>query len=143
MTRWPADQENPAMERKLLQIAIALAGLAAAGFGLAGVAVGTSFLGMADDVVIDSSVRFLKGMTLAIGLIYWSTIPQIERHGERISLVTFILVGGAIARLIAVVRHGVPTTGILLGLTGELIFVPLLWLWQRHVAVVYRRTAIT
>jgi hypothetical protein len=82
-------------------------------------------------------------MTLVIGLIYWSTVPQIERHGERITLVTLILVGGAVARLIAVVSHGVPTTGILLGLVGELIFVPLLWLWQRHVATVARRTAVT
>jgi hypothetical protein len=131
------------MERKLLQIAVALTGLAAVGFGLAGVAVGTTFLGLSDDVVIDSSVRFLKGMTLVIGLIYWSTIAQIERHGERISLVTLILVGGAVARLIAVVSHGVPTTGILLGLSGELVFVPLLWLWQRHVAIVARRTAVT
>ena len=131
------------MERKLLQIAFALAGLAAVGFGLAGVLFGTIFTELSDDVVIDSYVRFLKGMTLAIGLVYWSAIPAIERHGERISLVTFILVGGAVARLIAVVSHGVPTMGILLGLVGELIFVPLLWLWQRHVASVARRTAIT
>ena len=131
------------MERKLLQIAVALAGLAAVGFGLAGVLFGTTFMGLSDDVVIDSYVRFLKGMTLAIGGVYWSAIPNIERHGERISLVTLILVGGAAARLLAVVSHGVPTMGILFSLVGELIFVPLLWLWQRHVAGVARRTAIT
>ena len=131
------------MERKLLQIAVALTGLAAVGFGLAGVAVGTTFLGLSDDVVIDSSVRFLKGMTLAIGLVYWSAIVDIERHGERISLLTSILVGGARARLMAVVSQGVSTLGILLGLVGELIFAPLLWLSQRHVAGVAGRTAIT
>jgi hypothetical protein len=131
------------MERKLLQIAVALAGLASVGFGLAGVVFGTTFMGLSDDVVIDSYVRFLKGMTLAIGFVYWSAVPEIERHGERISLVTFILVGGAVARLMAVVSHGVPTLGILFGLAGELIFVPLLWLWQRHVAGVARRGAIT
>ena len=131
------------MERKLLQIVVALAGFAAVGFGLAGVLFGTSLMGLAEDVVIDSSVRFLKGMTVMIGLIYWSAVPNIERHGERISLVTLILVGGAVARLLAVVSHGVPTMGILLSLTGELIVVPLLWLWQRHVADVARRTAIT
>jgi hypothetical protein len=131
------------MERKLLQVALALAGLAAVGFGLAGVLFGASFTELSNDVVIDSYVRFLKGMTLAIGLVYWSAIPAIERHTERISLVTFILVGGALARLVAVVSHGVPTTGILLSLIGELIFVPLLWLWQRHVASVARRTAVT
>jgi hypothetical protein len=130
------------MERKLLQIAIAVAGLAAVGFGLAGVLFGTAFMELSDDVVIDSYVRFLKGMTLAIGLIYWSAIPNIERHAERISLVTFILVGGAVARLMAVISHGVPTMGILLSLVGELIFVPLLWIWQRHVGGAARRAAI-
>jgi hypothetical protein len=131
------------MERKFLQIAFGLAGLAAVGFGLAGVLAGTTLTGLPDDVVIDSYVRFLQGLTLAIGFVYWSAIPDIERHTERISLVTFILVGGALARLLAVVSHGVPTMGILFGLVGELIFVPWLWLWQRHVAGAARRVAIT
>jgi hypothetical protein len=129
------------VERRLLQFAVGLAGLASVVFGLAGVLFGTAFLGLSDNVAIDSSVRFLKGMTLAIGFVYWSAIPDIERHGERISVVTFILVGGAMARLMAVVSHGVPTLGILFSLTGELVFVPLLWLWQRHVAGSSRRVA--
>jgi hypothetical protein len=136
-------KESNAMERKLLQIAIALAGLAAVGFGLAGVLFGTTIMDMSDDILTDSHVRFLKGMTLAIGFVYWSAIPDIERHSERISLVTFILVGGAVARLMAVVSHGVPTMGLLVSLVGGLIFVPLLWVWQRHVASVASRTAIT
>jgi hypothetical protein len=131
------------MERKLLQIAVALAGLAAVAFGLAGVLFGTTIMEMSDDIVTDSHVRFLKGMTLVIGFVYWSAIPDIERRGERIALVTLILVGGAMARLMAVVSHGVPTMGILFSLVAELIFVPLLWLWQRHVAGVARRAAIT
>ena len=123
------------MQRKLLQTAIALTGLAAVGFGAAGVLIGTSFTdSLVGDVTMDSYVRFLKGMLLAIGLIYWSAIPAIERHGERIALVTFILVLGAIPRLMSVIAHGVPTHGILLSLFGELVIVPLIWLWQRHVA---------
>jgi hypothetical protein len=132
-----------AMGRKLLQIVVALTGLAAVGFGLAGVLFGAAFMGLYEDVVIDSYVRFLKGMMLAIGLVYWSAIPDIERRGERISVVTFILVGGAMARVVAVVSHGVPTMGILLSLVGGLIVVPLVWLWQRHVARVAARNTVT
>ena len=101
------------MERKLLQIAVAFAGLVGVGFGLAGVVFGTAFVDIFDDGAIDSSVRFFKGMLLAIGLIYWSCIPDIERRGERMSLVTFILVCGAASRLMAVIGHGVATLGIL------------------------------
>jgi hypothetical protein len=131
------------MERKLLQIALALAGLVLVGFGLAGVFFGANFMDLTGNVTMDSYVRFLKGMLLAIGLIYWSSIPDIERHGERISLVTFVLVLGAVPRLMAVIGHGVPTNGILISLAGELIVAPLLWLWHRHVAGVARRYALT
>jgi Domain of unknown function (DUF4345) len=131
------------MERKLLQIALALAGLVVGGFGLAGIFFGATFTEFSGNVVMDSYIRFLKGMLLAIGLVYWSSIPQIERQGERISLVTFILVLGAVPRLMAVIGHGVPTIGIMVGLTGELIVAPLLWAWQRRVARVALRSALT
>ena len=131
------------MERKLLQLAFACAGLALVGFGVAGVIFGANFMDLTGNVVMDSYIRFLKGMLLAIGLIYWSAIPDIDRHGERISLVTFILVLGAVPRLMAVIGHGVPTIGILVGLGGELIAAPLLWLWQRHIASVALRRALT
>src|SRR3954451_18990459 len=131
------------MQRKLLQIAIACAGLIGVGFGLAGVVFGTALVDLFDDGSVDSSVRFYKGMLLAIGLIYWSCIPEIERRGERISLVTLILVCGAASRLMAVIGHGVANVGILLSLMTGLILVPLLWLWQRHIAQAAQRGAVT
>jgi hypothetical protein len=131
------------MERKLLQIAFAMAGLVLVAFGLAGVFFGANFLDLSGNVVMDSYIRFLKGMLLAIGLIYWSAIPDIEHHGERIAVVTFILVLGAVPRLMAVIAHGVPTIGILVSLAGELIAAPLLWCWQRHVARIAQRNTVT
>ena len=129
------------MERKLPQIAFA--GLVLVAFGFAGVFFGANFIDLSGNVVMDSYIRFLKGMLLAIGLVYWLSIPDIERQGERISLVTFILVLGAVPRLMTVIGHGVPTIGIMVGLAGELIFAPLLWFWQRRVAGVAQRSALT
>ena len=131
------------MERKLLQVDFALAGLVLIVFGLAGVFFGANFVDLSGNVEIDSYFRFLKGVLLGIGLIYWSAIPDIARHGERISLVTFILVLGAVPRLIAVIGHGVPTIGVLISLAGELIVAPLLWLWHQHVTGVAQRSALT
>ena len=131
------------MQRKLLQIAVAVAGFIGVSFGLAGVVFGTAFTDMFDDGTVDSSVRFYKGMLLAIGVIYWSCIPQIEGRGERMSLVTFILVCGAASRLMAVIGHGVANLGVLLSLIAGLVVVPLLWLWQRHVAQAAQRGAYT
>jgi hypothetical protein len=71
------------MQRKLLQIAVAFAGLIGVSFGLAGVVFGIAFTDVFDDGTVDSSVRFYKGMLLATGVIYWSCIPGIERRGCR------------------------------------------------------------
>jgi hypothetical protein len=131
------------MERKLVQGIFAVAGLVLVGFGFAGVFFGANFLDLSGNVVMDSYIRFLKGMLLAIGLVYWSAIPDIERHGERISLVTFILVLGAVPRLMAVIGHGVPTIGIIIGLAGELVVAPVLWLWQRRIAQAAQRSDLT
>jgi hypothetical protein len=126
------------MERKLLQAAVAIAGFAGVFLGLTGVLFGTMYADLSGDVVLDSYVRFSKGVLLAIGLLYWSCIPQIERRGDRIALVTFILAVGSLSRLLSVAGHG-----IVLNLTAGLILVPLLWLWQRHVADVTQRSAVT
>ena len=67
------------MERKLLQIAVAIAGLTGVGLGLTGVVFGTLHADLSGDVVLDSYVRFAKGVLLAIGLVYWSCVAQIER----------------------------------------------------------------
>jgi len=78
-----------------------------------------------------------------MGLIYWSCLPQIDRYGDRISLVTFILVAGTLARLMSVIATACRPWGIMINVIGGLIFVPLLWLWQRRVARVAQRGAVT
>jgi hypothetical protein len=131
------------MERRLLQIAVAVAGLIGVVLGLTGVLFGTMHADLSGDVVLDSYVRFGKGVLLSIGLIYWSSIPQIERHGDRIALITLILVFGSLSRLLSLAGHGVPTVGIISNLIAGLVFVPLVWLWQRHVASRAHRSALT
>jgi hypothetical protein len=131
------------MERKLLQVAVAVAGFVGVFLGLTGVLFGNLHADLSGDVVLDSYVRFGKGVLLAIGLIYWSCIPQVERRGDRIALVTLILAVGSLSRLLSLAGHGVPTLGIVLNLFAGLILVPLLWLWQRHVAASNQRGAVT
>jgi hypothetical protein len=131
------------MERRLLQAAVAVAGFAGVMLGLTGVLFGTLHADLSGDVVLDSYVRFGKGVLLAIGLIYWSCIPRIEQRGDRLAPVTFVLVLGTLSRLFSAVGHGVPTLGIVVNLIAGLILVPLLWLWQRRVAAMTQRSAVT
>lgn len=121
------------MERRLLQIALAIVGLVAILFGVTGVFFGTSLSGVATiGVTMEGYVRFIKGVLIAAGLLYWSAIPQVEKRGERIAVVTFILMFGAAGRLLAVIGHGFPTVGLVVSLVGELVVVPMIWLWHRR-----------
>ena len=72
------------MERKLLQATVAVAGFAGVVLGLTGVLFGTLYADLSGDAVLDSYVRFGKGVLLAIGLVYWSCIPRVELCGDRI-----------------------------------------------------------
>lgn len=130
------------MERRFLQIVVALAGLFAVIVGFFGAAFGATFLNLPFNPPIDSYIRFLFGIILAVGLVLLASVPHIERHGPRFSVLTVILVIGGIARLIGVIEFGVPTQGVLIGLAMELIVAPLLWLWQRRVAGICAREVI-
>ncbi len=126
------------MSRRWLQGVVALLGLVPVLAGLAGVVLGASMTGPAPDALstgLDSHVRYLSGLLLAIGLGFWSTIPSIERHSARFRLLTTLVVAGGLGRLLGVLLHGMPPAPMLGGLVMELVVTPLLCAWQSRVAV--------
>jgi len=125
------------MEKRLLQIAIALGGLIAVGAGMAGGLHGTLMLGDWGDVNLDSHFRYLSGLLVGLGVAYWSTIPDIERQEARISLVTLIVVTGGFFRALGLLAAGSPGLPMRVALVMELVGAPLLYLWQRRIAGTY------
>jgi len=121
--------------KRALQIAIAVFGCVPVFAGLAGVILGPV---MAGDTLTginqDSHFRYLSGLLLGIGLIYWSLIPRIETHGRLFRALTLIVVIGGLARLGGVLTIGVPSPSMLFGLGMELVVTPLLCLWQSRIA---------
>jgi hypothetical protein len=125
-------------ERKLLQRTVAVLALIPIGAGLAGVIIGPTMVNPnMVDVSAASHYRYLSGLLLCIGLLFWSTIPDIEEKGPRFRLLTLIVVTGGLARLLGLMLTGVPSLAMLGGLAMELVVTPLLCLWQWRVA---RRT---
>jgi Domain of unknown function (DUF4345) len=122
------------MEKRLLQIAIALAGLVAVSEGMVGGLHGTLMLGDWGDVTLDSQFRYLSGVVLAVGVAYWGLIPNIERQAERLSLVTLVIVTGGFFRALGLLADGSPGLVMRIALVGELVGAPLLYLWQRRIA---------
>jgi hypothetical protein len=121
------------MERRALQLTILLAGLVPVFGGGAGVILGQGAFGPWAGAGEDSHMRYLSGLLLAIGLVFWACVPTIERRGETIRLLTLLVVVGGLARLGGVLVHGDPGR-MHWALGMELVVTPLLCLWQARVA---------
>lgn len=122
------------MERLFLQIATTVSALVLLGIGLCGVTLGVQFLHGVGTITVDNYFRFLSGVIAAIGIVFLISVPHVERHRERFAILTFAIVIGGLAHLYSVSLHGIPSVGTLFGLFMELVYAPLLWLLQRHVA---------
>jgi hypothetical protein len=122
-------------ERLWLQIGVALGGFVPVGAGLGGVLLGPTFTGpFAAPVPLDSHFRYLSGLLLAIGVAYWTTIPGIERQGQRFQLLTALVVVGGLGRVVSLIAEGPPNGPMFFGLAMELVITPALALWQARLA---------
>lgn len=113
----------PRLERRLLQAAVAVAGIVPVGAGLAGA------LGRLGG---DTHLRYLSGLLLGIGLAFWLSIPTIERRGDVFRLLAGIVVVGGLARLGGGLAMGFGPA-VVLPLVMELGVTPLLALWRERV----------
>ncbi len=130
---------SPIAERRLLQVAIALAGFVPVGAGLQGAILGADMTGVdttgaAGDSALDSMTRYLSGLLLGIGLAFWDAIPTIEQRTARVRLLTAIVALGGLMRLLGVFVVGYPGGPMTFGLCMELVVTPLICLWQTRVA---------
>jgi hypothetical protein len=117
------------MEKRLLQAAVALAGVVPVGAGAAGV-IDPALVALGRD----SHAVYLSGLLLGIGLAFWSLVPGIARHSRVFSVLAAIVVLGGLARLSLALRLGAWSPAVTLPLVMELGVTPALWLWQQRVA---------
>ena len=128
-------------ERRLLQLAVALAAMVPLTAGALGVVDGPSMAGgemTPDRPALESHFRYLSGLLLGIGIAFALSIPTIERRSELFAVLSATVFVGGLARMSALFIHGMPTTPHLLALVMELVAVPSLFAWQRRVARRFR-----
>jgi hypothetical protein len=126
---------TPRIEKRLLQIVIAVACLLPLIVGAESIVRGPSAVGgNAVPTDLDSHFRYLSGIFFALGLAFVSCIPAIEARGPRFRLLGTLVIAGGCARLVSLLSVGPPSTGHLAGLAVELGLVPLLLLWQASLA---------
>ena len=126
-------------ERTYLQRAVAVAGLVPVGAGLYGALFGAGLTGDHDlSLSGDSHYRYLSGLLLGIGLMFWASIPAIEAKTGRFQLLTLIVVVGGLGRLLGLAVNGMPALSMIAALAMELVVTPLVCLWQLRVARQHR-----
>lgn len=122
-------------ERRILQRVVMVAGLVPVTAGLYGALFGAALTGDAGmSIAGDSHYRYLSGLLLGVGLLFWSGIPGIERQSGRFQLLTLIVVVGGLARLGGLLITGLPSLTMVAALVMELVVTPLVCLWQMRVA---------
>ena len=126
-------------ERRLLQLAVAIACLVPLSAGTAGVALGTA--AVAGDIgrghEIDGHVRYLSGLLLGVGIAFAATIPTIERRSELFAALTSMVVLGGLARLWGLLAFDLQAAPQLFALVMELGVAPLLFAWQKRVSLAF------
>ena len=120
-------------ERRLLQRVVAVAGLIPVLAGLYGVLFG-GVTGDSLSVSADSHFRYLSGLLLGIGLMFWWTIPRIDERTTLFRVLTLIVFLGGLGRLLGLYVTGLPSAAMLGGLAMELVVTPLICAWQTRVA---------
>lgn len=125
-------------ERRILQRVVAVAGLVPVSAGLYGVLFGPGLTGESLSVSGDSHYRYLSGLLLGLGLLFWSAVPGIEEKSGRVRVLTLVVVAGGLGRLAGLALTGIPSFSMLGALAMELAVTPLVCLWQMRVAAAYR-----
>lgn len=124
------------IERRALQIVVAIACLVPLTIGGISIVRGPGWLGHAPVIPadLDSQFRYVSGIFFALGLAFTTCVPGIERKGARFRLLSLLVVAGGLARLLSWATVGAPSVGHRWGLVMELVVVPLLMLWQARIA---------
>lgn len=121
-------------ERQALQRAVAVVALVPVASGLYGVVTGVGGTNGLVDVSADSHYRYLSGLHMGIGILFWTCVPGIEAKTGLFRFLTLVVVLGGLARLLGLALTGLPSLTMLAALAVELVVTPLLCLWQARVA---------
>ena len=91
-------------------------------------------MGLPRNALLDSNLRFLGGVWLALGLAAWWTVPRIERRGDVFRVVWCAVWLGGVGRALSMVLVGLPPWPFVAFTVLELVGAPLFIVWQRRVA---------
>ena len=128
------------MEKRSLQVAMAIVGLAPLITGALGFYNGARGPLYTDaepclSVLLDSNLRYFHGVWFGAGVVTYWLIPRIERETALFRAIWFMVFLGAAGRIVSILSLGFPANPTFLFLFSvELLGAPLFVYWQHRVA---------
>ncbi|MDQ2088706.1 DUF4345 domain-containing protein [Marimonas arenosa] len=121
--------------RRRLQIVMGVLSVVPLAFGLMNTVGGAGLLVPQDAVTaaMDSQFRFQSAWYLALAVIIWWMIPQVERQTALFRIIVAFLFIGGLARVWSATTLGMPPGDMFAGMVLELCL-PILIPWQARVA---------
>ncbi|MCE7059452.1 DUF4345 domain-containing protein [Dyadobacter sp. CY343] len=124
--------------KRALQIVIAIlaaAPLVSGILGLAGIYNPLFSETLPADLVLDSNLRFLNAVSVAVAIAFYCILPVIEKETFACRVICSAILLGGLARLISIYELGIPPFFISASLILELLSPILIMYWQRRIAV--------
>lgn len=128
---------SPRLELAALRAAVAIAAAVPVTVGLWGVVGGLGAFGP----FVDSHFRYLSGLLLGMGLMFWGLLPGIERWRWPFRALCALVVFGGLARLGAAIGTGMGWS-VEAALTMELVVTPALFIWRESLDRRCRTTSV-
>lgn len=135
---------NGTESKKLLQVMMCLLALAPILSGILGLLgiFNPIYPGLSDseNVLLDSNLRFLNGVSIGLGSSVFAVIPNIEKKTFVYRLIWGMIFLGGLSRLLSVWSLGLPPFPMPIFMAIEIILpIPFVY-WQKQIAVNHRDT---
>ncbi len=130
------------MEKRILQIIIAIVGVVPILTGLMGIlppGVSDKFYGISlndtiqGNIILDSNYRYYSGLWFGLGVIMFWIVPSIEKQKTALRIISTMIFIGGIGRVMSMITFGIPPALFILFTVLELLF-PLLILLQNRIS---------
>lgn len=87
-----------------------------------------------NNIILDTEMRFLGAIWTGVGAMLYAIVPTIEKQTLFFRLIVTAIILGGIGRLLSVALVGTPPALFIALIVLELVGMPLLMLWQSHLA---------
>ncbi len=130
------------MSKRSLQIATAILGVVPFATGIVGMfGIGDPIygsLGLPQDALLDSNLRFFSGVWLGLGVAVFWLVPNIERQAVLFRALWGMIFIGGIGRLLSMLLIGNPPVPFIAFTVLEIIGAPIFIVWQSSISGIRR-----